>query len=138
MPPFPSQDGEEDLLYISPYANKHEEETWSPEHLDHLTDGENGSRIMSPFHTSSDGPPTRKPWTWSFSFVFRGRRRRVTLRAPRVSLDALKDLVAFLGDEVGGDVKFRRRGLMRSTVMDFASVLWVFVVIWTVMAWWSL
>jgi hypothetical protein len=110
----------------------HEEETWSPEHLDYFNDGENGS-IMQPFLSSSS--PQRRHWSWSWTFVFRGRRRRMTLHAP--SWEALKDLLALLGDGVAGDASFKRRGILQSTAMDFLSVAWVFMMMWIAMAWWS-
>ncbi|KAF9062443.1 hypothetical protein BDP27DRAFT_1271654 [Rhodocollybia butyracea] len=136
MPPYPDQEGEEDLLYSPPYASKtHMYETWSADHLEHLEESENGPRVVTPIHSSNN---SRKGWALSFTFVFRGRRHRMAIRAPWVSREALKDLIGFLGDGVAGDVKFKRRGILRSTIMDFASVAWVFVGIWTVMAWWSL
>jgi len=61
----------------------------------------------------------------------------MTLRAPRISWEALKDLLALLGDGMTGDANFRRRGILRSTVMDFLSIAWVFAVMWIAMAWWS-
>ncbi|KAJ3791050.1 hypothetical protein GGU10DRAFT_257136 [Lentinula aff. detonsa] len=139
--PYQHEEPEDDSLYPPQYASTrlhlHQEETWSPEHLDHLDGNENGSRIMSPFLTPS-GPQRRRPWSWTWSFVFRGRRRRMAIHAPSVSWDACKDLIALLGDGVSmDDVKFRQRGIFRSTVMDFLSVAWVFVMTWTVMAWWS-
>lgn len=133
--PYPHEEAEDDSLYPPQYANAGyipQEETWSPEHLDHLDNHENGS-IMTPFLST----PKKQPWSWSWSFVFRGRRHWMTFRAPSFSWEALKDLLAFLGDGVAGDAKFKRRGVIRQTIMDFLSVSWAFCVVWLVMAWWS-
>ncbi|KAJ4483264.1 hypothetical protein J3R30DRAFT_3284279 [Lentinula aciculospora] len=138
--PYQHEEAEDDSLYPSQYAKTRphlrEEETWSPEHLDHIDDSENGSRVMSPFLPPS-GPHKRRPWSWTWNFVFRGRMRRITIHAPSVSWDAFKDLMALLGDGVSADMKLRQRGIIRSTMIDLVSVAWVFVVTWTIMAWWS-
>ncbi|KAJ4477028.1 hypothetical protein C8J55DRAFT_561678 [Lentinula edodes] len=138
--PYHHEEAEDDSLYPPQYANIRphmlEEETWSPEHLDHLGDSENGSLIMSPY-LAPNGPQKRRPWSWTWTFAFRGRRRRMTIHAPSMSWSAFSDLMAFLGDGVSADVKFKQRGIIQSIVIDFLSVAWMFVVAWTVMAWWS-
>ncbi|KAJ3847188.1 hypothetical protein EV368DRAFT_76802 [Lentinula lateritia] len=138
--PYHHEEAEDDSLYPPQYANIRphmlEEETWSPEHLDHLGDSENGSRIMSPY-LAPNGPQKRRLWSWTWTFAFRGRRRRMTIHAPSVSWSAFSDLMAFLGDGVSADVKFKQRGIIQSIVIDFLSVAWMFVATWTVMTWWS-
>ncbi|KAJ3772913.1 hypothetical protein FB446DRAFT_734866 [Lentinula raphanica] len=138
--PYQHEETEDDSLYPPQYASArprlHEEETWSPEHLDHLGENENGS-IMSPFNLAPTAPHKRRPWSWTWSFVLKGRRRRITVNAPTFSWDAFKDLIALLGDGVSADIKFKQRGLIKSTVMDVLSVAWVFALTWAIMAWWS-
>lgn len=61
----------------------------------------------------------------------------MTMHAPSMSWSAFGDLMAFLGDGVSADVKFKQRGIIQSIMIDFLSVAWMFVATWTVMAWWS-
>jgi len=85
----------------------------------------------------------RRGWRWSFSFVFRGRRRRITVGVP--SWQSLNDLVELFGIQLpSGDNRMltrdRPRGgsVGRLILTDTVSVLWpalvtFFIINWTVL-----
>lgn len=78
----------------------------------------------------------RHRWSWSWSFILRGRRLRMTIRAPGpLSRD---DLRAFLEDilRIGPGPNLRRRGVSVGTVMDGLGVAWPALITWLLIPWW--
>lgn len=64
---------------------------------------------------------------WSWTFVFRGRRRRMTLGIP--SWEDLSTLC---------QVPQGRKGTVAITVIDLGTVMWPALLTWIVITWWHL
>jgi hypothetical protein len=106
---------------------------WSPGHDDddRISDSERADPDETPesppsFFLPTSGSSDRSDWSWTF--VFRGRRRRLTLHP--ASLVILRPIVRAL--TVGSR---RRRSLIRAVLDDIISVGWVIVVSWVVFGW---
>ncbi|KAF8622738.1 hypothetical protein AX15_006828 [Amanita polypyramis BW_CC] len=69
---------------------------------------------------------TSKP-SWSWTFVFRGRRRRMTLAIP-----AWEDLSALCQNRIG---RAHRKGVAANTVIDMISTLWPAWLAWIIITW---
>ncbi|KAF9451972.1 hypothetical protein P691DRAFT_661989 [Macrolepiota fuliginosa MF-IS2] len=71
---------------------------------------------------------------WSWTFVLKGRRRRITLRVPRLSTcwSGCKDVVEVLRDADRRTLLRRRRGIFASTLIESISVFWPAGVVWLV------
>ncbi|KJA28341.1 hypothetical protein HYPSUDRAFT_129610 [Hypholoma sublateritium FD-334 SS-4] len=72
-----------------------------------------------------------RPWFWSYTFVFKGRMRRISLSLP--SWGALNNLLDFL--ELGADatitIRKRRRGVVALPMAGF-SILWPAMIVWVI------
>ncbi|KAF5370828.1 hypothetical protein D9758_001955 [Tetrapyrgos nigripes] len=134
--PLYHEEEENDDMYPAQYAQRMgypdgSQDTWSPDHedLDHVPDDnwhEKPSFAMNWMQASR--------WRWTRSLSIGGRR--ITIRIPSPSWSAFRDLVGLLGDRAGEDATFRRRGLIRSTLIDIASVGWTSLVAWLIFLWW--
>jgi hypothetical protein len=102
---------------------------WSPgqDDDDHLSDNEevDSERGSSSFFVPPSGSEYANHGDWSWTFVFRGRRRRLTLH--RKSLAILQPIFRAL--TVGSR---RRRSVMRAVLDDVISVGWVIIVSWLI------
>lgn len=82
---------------------------------------------------------TRDPrvhgWSWSYTFVYRGRRRRLYVGIPSwKSLRNLLDLFGF-GAESTAFVPRRRRGGLKEIPMDALSIFWPAIIVWLIINW---
>ena len=101
------------------------------------------TRVQPKFISAPGWKEDRKGWRWSYSFVFRGRRRRITVGMP--SWQSLNNLVELFGMHLSsGDSRMltrdRPRGgsVGRLILTDAVSVLWpslvtFFIINWTVL-----
>jgi ethanolamine phosphate phosphodiesterase len=105
---------------------------WSPsQDDDHLNDIDQVELEEAPegkasyfLHVPSD--TNRRRWSWTF--VFRGRRRRMSLHKPSMSLlRSTADILAF-----GGST---RSNLLLSVLGDIAAVGWVTIIAWMFFGW---
>ncbi|KAL4266408.1 Calcineurin-like phosphoesterase domain-containing protein [Pleurotus pulmonarius] len=69
--------------------------------------------------------------SWSWSFVFKGRRRRLTMSVP-----AVKSLIEYIcvGD---GAIPPRRRSAAWGIVVDYYQIVWPSFVVWCIITWWT-
>ncbi|KAK7472737.1 hypothetical protein VKT23_000847 [Stygiomarasmius scandens] len=129
-----NDDEETEDMFPAQYAQRvgysdSREESWSPDH-------EHGEESWHGDSSSSVNTRPTNRWNWSWTFSFGGRR--ITIRVPSPSWSGLRDLIGLLGDRTGEDVTFKRRGMVRSTLIDLASVGWTSLLLWSVVIWWTL
>ncbi|KAG6813544.1 hypothetical protein H0H92_009936 [Tricholoma furcatifolium] len=134
LPPplFYSHDDDE-AMYPPQYAESQgggkrlEEEQWSAGH------NRGGPEPLTPHFQLAPGHKSaaRRGWSYSWTFVFRGRRRRMTISAPTLSL--LNDLVELVkGDDYYTSTRQR---LLRTTLRDIFSIFWFVGLIWILLSW---
>ncbi|KAH6914339.1 hypothetical protein BKA70DRAFT_1421118 [Coprinopsis sp. MPI-PUGE-AT-0042] len=70
---------------------------------------------------------------WSWTFVVRGRRRRITLRVPNVA--ALQNLVSLFQSSGSGGFQKRGQSVWLNTLVDLVSVSWPAIVMWFFIVW---
>ncbi|KAI0074382.1 hypothetical protein K474DRAFT_1665492 [Panus rudis PR-1116 ss-1] len=94
----------------------------------------------SPFNSLfSRSPPASAPeswwkWTWSNTFVFRGRRRRVTITLP-----AVWRLLPFSRPWYAVAQNRRKRGyLLVDVVTSLFYIFWPSLLLWGIFTWWTL
>jgi hypothetical protein len=88
--------------------------------------------LPAPGNKSSE---QRRSYSWTF--VLRGRRLRMTVRAPELpSMEALRTFVSDAWSWRG--VRMRRRGLLWGIVGDGVSIAWPAAVVWGVVVRWIL
>jgi ethanolamine phosphate phosphodiesterase len=146
-PLYQNQHEDEDGLLGSQYATVptprtgvSPDDSWSPDHEPDTATRLNFLNIRSPFYEQSEFVfhPGQKPkserWSASWTFAFRGRMRRITLRVPTLSWEALKDLVGLLEGQ-DADVKLKRRGAWKSAGLDVMSVAWIAILTWWAITW---
>ncbi|KAF7361763.1 Metallophos domain-containing protein [Mycena venus] len=132
---FHHEEEEEDALYPTQYAVQRN---------GHVSDGEEwparGDDPAPSYFLDLPAPgagnpkqAVRRP-TWSWTFVFRGRRRRMTLSVP--TWDSVREFAAQLTYGADGDMMLRRRGVAWSTVIDGLGILWPTFLAWILCAWW--
>lgn len=75
---------------------------------------------------------------WSKTFVWKGRRRRVVFRIPRLSScwGGCKDIIEILRDADQRTLLRRRRGILVSTLIETFSVLWPAGIMWLIINFW--
>lgn len=152
-------DDDDDTMYPAQYAlrrhdlaiRQREKDEWShvehqgrdEEEYDHvLHDQESAAQsLLTPsMHQSefiSAPDYTRGPkvhgWSWSYTFVYRGRRRRVSVGLPSWnSLRNLLDLFGFGAESAGPK---RRRGGLKEMPMDALSIFWPAIIVWLIINW---
>ena len=153
--PYSDQDeDEEDTLYPAQYAvrrdshHKREDDGWShversreEEAYEMVSDqevvggGNNlGRQIHSEFITAPDhARHLRRRKGWSYTFMFRGRPRRITLRLPTwTALNNFFDLFALSGSDL---VPRRRKDRWMAVILDALSVFWPAAVVWVIINW---
>jgi len=80
-------------------------------------------------------PAEQKSWSYSWTFVFRDRRRRITIRPPELSsLKSLLDVAIDVWSWRG--IRMRRRGLLWGLAADGISVAWPAALVWAVIMRW--
>lgn len=77
---------------------------------------------------------SQKRWSYSWTFVFRDRRRRLTIPPELPGLDSLRDVVDDIWNWRGSGM--RRRGLLWSLVADAIGVAWPAFLVWGVILRW--
>ena len=72
-----------------------------------------------------------RTWSWAYTFVFKGRMRRISLSLP--SWGALNNLLDFLGlgPEPTLTIRKRRRGIIALPMAGF-SILWPAIMVWAI------
>ena len=150
------EEDEEDTLYPAQYAARRdirvqcEDEDWS--HVGQDMDGEPyemgadqeavggnslGHRIHSEFISAPDHARSARgqKWSWSYTFMFKGRMRRITLRLP--SWTSVHDFFDFfeLGSDPVGILPRRRRDRWMSVLLDALGVFWPAVIVWVIINW---
>lgn len=98
---------------------------------------EHGHKRTTSYFLPAPGnkPAERKSWSYSWTFVFRDRRRRMTIRPPDwSSLMSLLDVANDLWSRRG--IRMRRRGLLWSLAADGISVAWPAALVWGVIMRW--
>ncbi|KAJ7072198.1 hypothetical protein C8F01DRAFT_1243274 [Mycena amicta] len=131
---FQPEEDDEDALYSAQYAiqrNGHmEDEEWPAPRDDPAPS----------FFLPAPGNPklavTSSSWSRSWTFVFRGRRRRITMSVP--SWSSVRELVTQLAPGGDSDMLLRRRGVFWATVVDTFGILWPTLLLWMIFAWWML
>ena len=85
----------------------------------------------------SGGSSSRaRKWSRSYTFVFRGRRRRITLGLPTSkSLQNLLQLFGFGLESPSLGLRRNRGGSVMMFVVDMLSVFWPSVVVWVIINW---
>nr|GAT56281.1 predicted protein [Mycena chlorophos] len=133
------EDDEEDPMYPAQYAvqrNGHiDDEEWPAPRDDPAPSfflPAPGNTIHSPLIK----PALHVSNGWSWTFVFRGRRRRITLAIPTWS--SVRELATLFAPGGDSDMLLRRQGVLWATVADAFGILWPTVVLWLVFAWWML
>ncbi|KAJ6499148.1 hypothetical protein C8R45DRAFT_105691 [Mycena sanguinolenta] len=125
---------EEDPLYPTQYAMQRN---------GHVSDGEEwparGDDPASSYFLPVPGAGLPKHVTgrrpeWSWTFVFRGRRRRMTVSVP--TWDSVREFMGQLTYGADGDMVLRRRGVAWTSAVDGLSILWPTVLVWISCAWW--
>ncbi|KAK2463168.1 hypothetical protein APHAL10511_004823 [Amanita phalloides] len=106
-----------------PYRNHHDD--WSLKYQDADDD-------VAPQRASVSGwkPVIVRKESWSWTFVFRGRRRRMALVIP-----SWEDLSMFCQ---GCEVQVghaRRKGIIANTIIDATTVLWPALLTWVLITW---
>ncbi|KAJ7178332.1 hypothetical protein C8R43DRAFT_871393 [Mycena crocata] len=129
------EEEEEDALYPTQYAVQRN---------GHVSDGEDwpargndpAPSYFLPAPGSGGGSPKTLThgWSRSWTFVFRGRRRRMTLSVP--TWGSFRELAAQLAPGSDADMLLRRRGIGWSTVADGLGILWPTLIVWILCAWW--
>ncbi|KAJ7268838.1 hypothetical protein B0H12DRAFT_1096918 [Mycena haematopus] len=124
------EEEEEDTLYPTQYAVQRN---------GHVSDGGDdpepsyflpvpGARAGNMKHSAGRRPE------WSWTFVFRGRRRRMTVSVP--TWDSVREFVGQLTYGADGDMVLRRRGIVWTSAVDGLGVLWPTILVWVLCAWW--
>lgn len=160
--PYSDQDEDEDTLYPTQYVTRrdshiqqHEDDDWShagrssreEEEYEMVNDEEAsggnglGRRIQPEFITAPDHarhlPSEKRPkWFWSYTFVFRGRTRRITLRLPTwTSVHNFCDLFEWPGSNTVRIFPRRRRDRWMSVMLDALSIFWPATIVWVIINW---
>ena len=72
-------------------------------------------------------------WSWSYTFVYRGTRRRVSVGLP--SWNSLRNLLDLFGFGAESAVPRRRRGGLKEIPMDALSIFWPAIIVWLIINW---
>ena len=155
--PYSDRDeDEEDTLYPAQYAirrdshshKQREDDGWS--HIERSREEEEayemvddqeagggnslGRQIHPEFITAPDhARHVRRPKDWSYTFMFKGRPRRITFRLPTwTALHNFFDLFALSGS---GLVPRRRRDRWTTVILDALSVFWPAAIVWVIINW---
>ncbi|KAF9565550.1 hypothetical protein CPC08DRAFT_683670 [Agrocybe pediades] len=94
--------------------------------------------ISAPEHSSkhrrSSSIAKRRNYSWSYTFVFRGRRRRITLGLPSWnSIHNLLDLLGLNKPSLYG-ARSRQTGV-KAILLDALSVFWPSIIVWIIINW---
>ena len=149
------EEDEEDTLYPAQYAvrrdghKQREDDGWS--HVergreeeeayemvnDQETSGGNslGRPIHSEFITAPDhARHVKRRKGWSYTFVFKGRPRRITFHLPTwTALHNCFDLFALSGSDLVSPR--RRRDRYITVILDALSVFWPAAIVWVIINW---
>jgi len=153
---------DDDMMYPTQYAlrrddltNRHREENeWSHVKHHHGRDEEDHDGVLqdqdseahtlltSTMHQSEfiSAPVQMRGsrshgWSWSYTFVFQGRRRKVSVGLPSWnSLRNVMELFGFGTEPMVVGLTRRRRGL-REMPMDIISVFWPAIIVWLIINW---
>ncbi|KAF9481518.1 hypothetical protein BDN70DRAFT_876156 [Pholiota conissans] len=154
MPYSEDDDGEDnDTMYPAQYAmrrdsysfHQKEDDEWSniqdEVYFDTVHDSESVSQsvLLSTSHQSEFvSTPHRsrhamalKKRTWSYTFVLKGRRRRISISLP--SWSSLNNLLDFLG--LGSETSLSARKRQSNVLLSVLSVLWPALVAWVIINW---
>ena len=158
--PYSDRDEEddEDTLYPAQYAIRRDshkprdDDSWShversveEDTYDVVSDQEAGSGgkslghqiqhsefITAPDHAARHGRRHKK--VWSYTFVYKGRPRRITLRFPTwTAVHNCFDLFELSGSS--GLVPRRRRDRWITVILDALSVFWPAAIVWLIINW---
>lgn len=93
--------------------------------------------ISAPEHSSRHAHSSvgkRQKYSWNYTFVFRGRRRRITLGLP--SWNALHNLLDLLGMDKPSlyGTRSRQTGV-KAILLDALSVFWPSIIVWIIINW---
>jgi len=105
-------------------------EAWSSRHEDDRAQDKPSDANAQWASNPGWKPITTSRPLWSWTFVFRDRRRRMTLVVP--SWDDLNTLRQVFQGHVS---HARRKGIIAKTIIDFVSVLWPALLTWTFITW---
>jgi ethanolamine phosphate phosphodiesterase len=141
-PMFPHDEDEDDSMYPAQYAIRREglvqpismtrspvQASSNPHHAKHTRSS--SQFLPAPGVRTAD----RHRWTWSRSFIIRGRRLRLTLNPSSFSLAWLKMLLS-PGADPGDVFDETRRSVVVGTIIDALAIAWPAVVVWIVIAQW--
>lgn len=116
--------GHEDEMDPAHYPSQH--------HSDHVWPSGEDVHEAPPFLPSPSARRSERKWlSWSWSFVFRGRRRRITIAPP--TWGEIKKLYA--SDNGDSMSRGKRRGMLWRLGSDSVSVALPAVVTWALIGW---
>lgn len=128
---------EDESMYPMQYATRRDrprekDDDWSPGH-DRIS-----SDPQIPHFTSAPRLKCvpKRPLSWSWTFVFRGRRRRMTLAAPVALYEYLGTLNLSSLSQGEKSGYMTHRSALRAACMDVVQIIWPVALLWAVLAWW--
>ncbi|KDR75748.1 hypothetical protein GALMADRAFT_248420 [Galerina marginata CBS 339.88] len=89
--------------------------------------------ISAPDHSRLSHSVKRRGWSWSYAFVLRGRRRRISVGLP--SWASIYNLLDLLGLSTEQSLAVRKRRGVRGVLLDTLSVFWPAAVVWLIINW---
>ncbi|KAJ7188118.1 hypothetical protein C8R46DRAFT_1053710 [Mycena filopes] len=129
------EEEEEDALYPTQYALQRSGNVSDGEEWPARGDDPAPSYFLPAPSGNSLKQPAHRGLSWSWTFVFRGRRRRMTLSVP--SWNSFRELATQLGPGGDGDMVLRR-GVALSTARDALGIFWPTILMWALCSWWML
>jgi hypothetical protein len=128
---------DDESMYPPQYALRRdgrpqEADSWSSGHERISSDPQIPRFTSAPSWT----PIVKRGWSWSRTFVFRGRRRRITLRVPEFAHNAFSEARTSLMGRVDKQMSARHHSVLQMTVMDGFNILWPALILWVLLTWW--
>ena len=140
----PHDDDDDESLYPAQYAVRREgyvypnSATWPSSQTDNDHQHTDQSRTNTSQFLPAPGlrVPERQRWSWSRTFIIRGRRLRLNIQPPSsFSLTWLKMLFS-AGANLGEIRVGKRRSVVVGTAVDGLAIAWPAIVVWVAIAQW--
>jgi hypothetical protein len=92
------------------------------------TENRHKRRTSQSLPAPGNKPPGRRPWSYSWTFVIRDRRRRITIPPDLLDLESLWEMACAVWNWRGNGM--RRNGLLWGMAADAMSVAWPALLMW--------